>query len=295
MSEKERILNIAKNLDIHLNKDQGQCILIDTNIADYIIEQANLDPKNDTVLEIGPGFGILTERMVGSTKKTIAIEQDDRLCEYLNDRFGDRKPFTLICDDALKIELPECNKVVSNLPYQISGPILERFILMDPFPQQLILMLQHEFIERLVSKPDPKTYSRLSALGQTYFKIKYLRKIPPHHFFPQPRVRSGIVKLTINPELPKYLKPIHMRSLYIEFLAGIFPYKNKKLKNAVVYFVENIDKTPDNWSEDCKYVFGSKKNRISMITQIFSKQQNKDRLREFTASELAELFQLLLE
>lgn len=295
MTEKERILQIANELGLRLSKDQGQCILIDGNIADYIIEEADLDKNSDNILEIGPGFGILTSKLLEKSKELSAVEQDEKLCGYLKDQFKEKRNFNLFCADALKIVLPKCNKVVSNLPYQISGPIIEKFILMDPMPDELILMLQLEFIERLVSAPDPKDYSRISALAQTYFTTEMLRKVPPNHFFPQPKVHSGVVRLKVNPELPEYLKPIHMRKMYIEFLGGIFPYKNKTLKNALVHFVENIPKTPENWSEDTKAIFGSRKLEISVIVEIFAKQKDKERLREFTPMEIAELFQLMLE
>ena len=219
---------------IHLNKKLGQNYLIDDFKRNKIIDFADLS-KKDIVLEIGPGIGTLTIELAKRAKKVVAIEQDKKIYDILKQRIKDESidNIELINEDALKTDLSsfKCNKIVSNLPYQISSPITFKFLEFDF--DLAILMYQKEFTERMVAKAMEKNYSRLSAM--LYFKadIEVLSNVSPESFIPQPKVDSSVVKLT-----PKSIKNDLLTSenikVYSKICKTIFPHKNKKIRNALI-------------------------------------------------------------
>ena len=123
-SHKEEILEVAGRQGITIRKNQGQCFLINEQVANFIIEKATLDRNNDNILEIGPGFGSLTEKLVNNANNVCAIELDHKLSLYLLEKFKDSKNFRLLNQDALKTVFPEHTKLISNVPYHISGPLI---------------------------------------------------------------------------------------------------------------------------------------------------------------------------
>ena len=159
--------NILNQHGIKLNKNLGQNYLIDKNKRDQIINFGNID-ENDVILEIGTGIGTLTIELAKKAKKVIAIEQDKKIYEILAGRLKEEKldNVELINDDALNVEFPKFNKIISNLPYQISSPITFKFLNYDF--DLAILMYQKEFAERMNGEVGTKNYSRLSAM--LYFK-----------------------------------------------------------------------------------------------------------------------------
>ena len=140
--------NILNQHGITLNKNLGQNYLIDKNKRNQIIGFGDVD-KNDVVLEIGTGIGTLTIELAKKAKKVIAIEQDENICKILTKRLKDEKidNVELINDDALKVDFPKFNKIISNLPYQISSPITFKFLEYDF--DLAILMYQKEFADRM--------------------------------------------------------------------------------------------------------------------------------------------------
>ena len=159
--------NILNQHGIKLNKNLGQNYLIDKNKRDQIINFGNID-ENDIILEIGTGIGTLTIEIAKKAKKVIAIEQDKNICDILAERLKDEKidNVELINDDALKVDFPKFNKIISNLPYQISSPITFKFLNYDF--DLAVLMYQKEFAQRMNGKVGTKNYSRLSCM--LYFK-----------------------------------------------------------------------------------------------------------------------------
>ena len=150
---------IMKSCGIKPNMKLGQNFLIDEKIAEDQINHANIT-KNDTVLEIGPGLGVLTSKLAKLAKSVIAIEYDKRLYSYLKTMVPEN--VELINGDALALNFPSFNKFVSNIPYQISSPLL--FKLIDYHFDIAIIMLQAEFAQRLCAKPNTKAYSRLTVI-----------------------------------------------------------------------------------------------------------------------------------
>jgi 16S rRNA (adenine1518-N6/adenine1519-N6)-dimethyltransferase len=186
-----------------------------------------LSPQ-DTVLEIGAGIGNLTERLARRAKKVIAVELDPALVSVLHDRFDAVGNIEVIAGDALKVNFPEFDKVVSNLPYSISSEIT--FKLLRHKFKLGILMYQYEFAARMVSPPGCKDYSRLTV-GTYYFAdASVLMKVPKGVFQPAPEVDSAVVKLVPRPA------PFEVRdeAFFLEFVAAVFSQRRKKLRNAIL-------------------------------------------------------------
>ncbi len=232
--------NILNQNGIKLNKNLGQNYLIDKNKRDQIINFGNID-KNDVILEIGTGIGTLTIELAKKARKVIAIEQDSKICDILEKRIKDEKidNVELINDDALKVEFPKFNKIISNLPYQISSPITFKFLEYDF--DLAILMYQKEFAERMNGEIGTKNYSRLSAM--LYFKcdVEKLTDVSQESFIPKPQIDSTVVRLT-----PKENKISDEDfNVYSKFTKALFQHRNKKIKNALIdsrHIVCDLDK-----------------------------------------------------
>lgn len=232
--------DILSRHGIKLNKNLGQNYLIDKNKRDQIINFGDIS-KEDVILEIGTGIGTLTLELAKRAKKVIAIEQDKKICEILAQRLEDEKidNVELINDDALKVDFPPFNKIISNLPYQISSPITFKFLNYD-FDLG-ILMYQKEFASRMNGEVGTKNYSRLSAM--LYFKcdVEKLTEVSNESFIPKPQIDSAVVKLT-----PKEnsISDEDFRT-YSKFTKALFQHRNKKIKNALIdsrHIISNIDK-----------------------------------------------------
>lgn len=232
--------NILNQHGITLNKNLGQNYLIDKNKRNQIIGFGDVD-KNDVVLEIGTGIGTLTIELAKKAKKVIAIEQDENICKILTKRLKDEKidNVELINDDALKVDFPKFNKIISNLPYQISSPITFKFLEYDF--DLAILMYQKEFADRMNGEVGSKNYSRLSAM--LYFKcnVETLTNVSAESFIPKPKIDSTVVKLT-----PKENRISDDDfKIYSNFTKALFQHRNKKIKNALIdsrHIISNIDK-----------------------------------------------------
>ena len=232
--------DILNENGIKLNRNLGQNYLIDRNKRDQIIEFGNIT-KDDVILEIGTGIGTLTIELAKRAKRVIAIEQDSKISEILAKRLKTEKidNVELINDDALKVDFPPFNKIISNLPYQISSPITFKFL--DYDFDLAILMYQKEFAQRMNGEVGSKNYSRLSAM--LYFKcdVEILSDVSCESFIPKPQIDSSVVKLT-----PKENKiPDDEFRIYSKFTRALFQHRNKKIKNALIdsrHIIGNVDK-----------------------------------------------------
>jgi len=223
--ETKKILQSNK---IRLNKNLGQNYLIDDFKRKKIIEFGNLKP-DDVVLEIGPGIGTLTLEIAKGVKKVIAIEQDLAISKILESRLKKEsiENVEIINKDALKIDFPKFNKIISNLPYQISSPIT--FKLLEYDFDLAILMYQKEFTDRMIANEGDKNYSRLSAMLHFKTKVEFLDNVSPESFIPKPKVTSSIVRLN-----PLKNKNIENNEEYSIVCKALFQHKNKKIKNALI-------------------------------------------------------------
>ena len=232
--------NILKKHDIKLNRSLGQNYLIDENKRNQIISFGEIT-KDDVVLEIGPGIGTLTVNLAEKAKKVIAIEQDRRIFNILSQRLEELeiRNVELINDDAVKVDFPHFNKILSNLPYQISSPITFKFL--DYDFDLAILMYQKEFADRMMAKCASPNYSRLSAM--LYFKCSVfkLSDVSCESFIPKPDVESSVVCLK-----PKENQiPDDEFKVYSDFTKALFQHRNKKIKNALIdsrHIIGNVDK-----------------------------------------------------
>ncbi|MEN4006699.1 MAG: 16S rRNA (adenine(1518)-N(6)/adenine(1519)-N(6))-dimethyltransferase RsmA [Methanobacteriaceae archaeon] len=219
-------LNILKNNNIRLDRRKGQNYLIDSNILQKIVDYADLS-RNDTVLEIGAGIGTLTIPLAECVKKVIVIEQDQKIAAVLEKRLHelDISNVEVLKADATKIDFPQFNKVVSNLPYKISSPIT--FKLLEYDFDFAILMYQLEFAERMVAKPGESSYSRLSLMMHFCADIEMLFEVSKHCFFPEPEVSSAVIKL-----VPK--KGAEIDEFFVKTSRALFQHKKKKVRNALL-------------------------------------------------------------
>lgn len=206
-------------------KKLGQHFLTSKHILTRIIEHAELN-KDDTVLEIGAGTGNLTQQLTQHAGKVISIEKDPALIAYLHNTL-EADNVEIIHADALKINFPPFNKIVSNLPYQISSPLTFK-ILKHNF-DHAILMYQYEFTKRLTAKPHTKDYSRLTVTTQYFADTQFLFKVPKSAFHPPPAVNSAVIKLT--PKKPP--RGAQNEELLLKIVKAAFAQRRKKLKNTL--------------------------------------------------------------
>ena len=220
----DEVKAVLESLGKRPSRGLGQNFLLDESVIHRQVELANLSNR-DTVLEIGPGIGNLTEAILKTGARVVAIEQDADFVRFLRRRFGDR--ISVIQADAVKAFLPKFNKVVSNLPYQISSPIT--FKLLEEGFEVAVLMLQLEFAERMVAKPGTSEYSRLSVGIYYRAACEILHKVPPHAFWPQPKVDSCIVRLVPKPA------PFQVRDkeMFAKVTQAIFSHRRKKIQNSL--------------------------------------------------------------
>ncbi|GJQ14951.1 hypothetical protein GpartN1_g6742.t1 [Galdieria partita] len=178
-------------------KERGQHILKNPLVVNSILEKAALKPT-DIVLEIGPGTGNMTVKLLQLVKKVIAVEIDPRMTVELYRRvqFSPLKErLELIQADILKMELPYFDVCVANIPYQISSPLIFKLLAHRPFHRYSVLMLQREFAMRLIAQPGSELYCRLSVNAKALARVSHLMKVSRNSFRPPPKVDSSVVRI----------------------------------------------------------------------------------------------------
>lgn len=213
-----------RELGVRPNKRLGQHFLVDLAIANRQVQYANI-AETDVVLEIGPGLGILTEILRERAKKVIAVELDPVTAGYLQKRLRDVE---IIQEDVLKIQLPQFDKVVSNLPFKISSPVT--FKLLSERFEEGILMYQKEFAQRLVATKGEPDYSRLSVNAYYRAKCEILETVPRSAFYPEPKVDSSIVRITPRPPPFEVEDEVH----FFKVVKALFTYRRKKIANSLL-------------------------------------------------------------
>jgi 16S rRNA (adenine1518-N6/adenine1519-N6)-dimethyltransferase len=203
-------------------KKKGQHFLVDRSALERIAQYAELC-KEDRVLEIGAGTGNLTEVLAQRSSCVYAVEIDPHLAMSLQGMFQNVR---IIKGDALEIELPDYNKIVSNLPYQISSKITYR-LLSRPF-ELAVLMFQQEFAKRLVAPVGSREYGRLAMVAGFFCEAKILEILPRSAFRPVPEVNSAIVRL-----LPRSVRPDVKPEVFLRLAEGLFSHRRKKVKKAL--------------------------------------------------------------
>lgn len=213
-------------------KRLGQHFLIDPNIVRKIVALAEIRP-HETVLEIGPGRGILTRPLCAAARRVIAIEKDPGLGDYLAGVVADCGNLDLRVADALEFpfeSLPERSVVVANLPYYISTPLLFKLLDARERIDRMVLMLQTEVARRLVARPGGRDYGVLSVLAQYSAAPSLAFQVPPSCFRPRPEVGSAVVRLIV----PKERSPRVMdEALFVRTVRAAFAHRRKTLLNSL--------------------------------------------------------------
>ncbi|OGS42634.1 MAG: ribosomal RNA small subunit methyltransferase A [Euryarchaeota archaeon RBG_16_62_10] len=220
----DEVKAVLESIGKRPSKRLGQNFLLDESVMRRQVGFADLGPS-DTVLEIGPGLGNLTDEIVRSGAKVVAVEQDRDFCRFLERRFGDR--IQLVCADAVRAFLPRFDKVVSNLPYQISSPIV--FKLLGLGFDVAVLMLQKEFAERMVARSGTPEYGRLSVGVYYRADSDIVLDVPRHVFWPQPKVDSCVVRLVPKEPPFKVLDEL----VFSKVTQAIFSHRRKKISNSL--------------------------------------------------------------
>lgn len=222
----------------------GQNFLVDQNTAEWIVDQLEIQ-EGDTVVEVGPGTGALTEHVVKKASRVILVEFDRRLADYLTRRFADQNHVTVISDDAVRIDTRQFFaerpvKLLGNLPYSAGGAILRNF-LKGPSPfTKAVLMLQKEMIDRILAGPRCKDYGVLTLRMQCEWVGRKVKVVPPSCFFPQPVIDSTV--MTLDPRQNDL--PVHDRRLFDELVRRGFAQRRKQLR-------KNLPANTD-WVEVCE-------------------------------------------
>jgi 16S rRNA (adenine1518-N6/adenine1519-N6)-dimethyltransferase len=216
------------------SKSLGQNFLRDKRVLSRIINLAELT-EDDQVLEIGPGLGALTEELAKRAGRVVAVEKDKKLITHLSELTQAYGNIELISEDSLNIDFRSLFKgggikVVSNLPYSVSTPILIKLLETRDIFSSLVLMLQLEVGERIASGPGTKKYGSISVLLQTYFDITLEFRVPPAAFWPKPKVHSVVLKLV---PLPSPRVHIADEKLYEKVIRAAFSSRRKMLGNSL--------------------------------------------------------------
>ena len=237
---------LFQNTGLRPRKRFGQNFLVNTQVLDFIVEAAELSPE-DLVLEIGAGTGTLTQRLALSSSKVMAVELDEGLFHVLQSTFQGNSDVTLIHADILDLDLSaaidtvsnsepalERIKVIGNLPYYITTPILIKVLeesSLLPLPIRTVLtMVQKEVGERIIASPGAKEYGALSIAIAYRSDAEILRRVPAASFYPKPKVDSVLIRLNMRP-IPSV--DVKDEQLFFCIVRSAFQYRRKTLRNAI--------------------------------------------------------------
>lgn len=203
-------IEILQKYNFNFQKKYGQNFLIDTNVLDKIISAAEIT-ADDCVLEIGPGIGTMTQCLAEHAREVVAVEIDKNLIPVLEETLSEYDNVTIINEDILKVDIGEIArqknggrpiKVVANLPYYITTPIIMGLFENHVPLESIIVMVQKEVAERMQVGPGTKDYGALSLAVQYYAKPEIVANVPPNCFIPRPGVGSAVIRLTCYREKP---------------------------------------------------------------------------------------------
>jgi len=193
LSDKKQLIQYLKNHNFWAKKSMGQNFLVDGEVLAKIIETADIS-LSDTILEIGPGLGVLTEGLSEKAGNVIAVEKDDKLAEMLKSKFSVSN-VKVLNQDALEFDSSNLGKykLVANIPYNITSMVIQKFLETKNKPNVMVLMVQKEVAERITAEPGDM--SLLSISVQFYATAKIIDIVPKESFFPLPKVDSAIIKI----------------------------------------------------------------------------------------------------
>lgn len=206
----QNTIDILKKYNFHFQKKYGQNFLIDTHALEKIIRAAGIT-KEDFVLEIGPGIGTMTQYLCENAREVMAVEIDQNLIPVLKDTLSAYDNVTVVNEDILKLDIVQVAmehndgkpiKVVANLPYYITTPIIMGLFESHVPLESVTVMVQKEVADRMQSNPGTKEYGALSLAVQYYAEAEVVANVPPNCFMPRPNVGSAVIRLTCHKENP---------------------------------------------------------------------------------------------
>ncbi len=237
LTSPKRIQDIMNLYGMHFSKKWGQNFLIEQNIVENIVRKSGVT-KNDMVLEIGAGIGALTYELSKYANKVLSVEIDKKLIPILSDTLSDCDNVAIEQGDILKVDLNKLIdkyldgkiiKVVANLPYYVTTPIIMKFLEEDINVSSLTVMIQKEVAQRLVAEPNTKDYGALSVMAQYRAGIQILMDVPPTAFMPRPKVTSSVVKLDKKNLEVEVLD----EKIFFKTVKSAFMKRRKTLKNSL--------------------------------------------------------------
>lgn len=238
IANSKNTIAILNKYNFVFQKRFGQNFLIDQHVMDKIISAAGIT-RNDTVLEIGPGIGSMTQYLCENARQVIAVEIDKVLIPILNDTLSSYDNLTIINDDILKVDVNEIVrtmndkkpiKVVANLPYYITTPIIMGLFESKVPIENITVMVQKEVAQRMQSGPGSKSYGALSLAVQFYADPYIVANVPPNCFIPRPNVGSAVIRLT---KLSKPAVSVNDEKLMFALIRASFNQRRKTLINAI--------------------------------------------------------------
>ena len=225
-----RVREALSGLDLKPSRAMGQNFLVDANVLRILLETARLD-KNDNVLEVGPGLGVVTCRLLGVAANVVAVEKDRRLAEFLATRLGERSDFRLLCADVLDADIGELlasgfNKVVSNLPYSVGSRVLVDLAQSGSPPERIVVTVQEEVARRLAAHAGASNYGLLSVRMQLAYDVRIVKKVSPTCFWPIPQVGSMIVDMAY---LPRFTLDSQESEMFRALTKTAFSHRRKQM------------------------------------------------------------------
>ena len=231
-------IEIIQTYEFMFQKKFGQNFLIDTHVLEKIISAAGIT-KNDCVLEIGPGIGTMTQYLAENAGHVVAVEIDRNLIPILKETLADYDNVTVINEDILRVDIKalaeEYNggksiKVVANLPYYITTPIIMGLFESGVPIDNITVMVQKEVADRMKEGPGSKDYGALSLAVQYYAEPEIVANVPPNCFIPRPNVGSAVIRLTRHKEMPVEVKD---SALMFKIIRASFNQRRKTLQNGL--------------------------------------------------------------
>jgi 16S rRNA (adenine1518-N6/adenine1519-N6)-dimethyltransferase len=227
-----------KRHGVRASKSKGQHFLVDRSVLASIVEAAELTARDD-VLEIGPGPGVLTAALADRARSVTTVELDERMVAVLRDTLGERTNVKIVRADALEIDLYAIGdrpptKIVANLPYQITTPLLERFLADPRRPPLVVVLVQEEVARRMAARADneraPRERGFLSVFVESFAEARIVRRVGPRAFRPPPRVSSAVVALRTR-TTPGFA-PLEQRA-FLRFVSDVYRHRRKQLRGAM--------------------------------------------------------------
>lgn len=238
LSSHSATMEIVRKHDFRFTKSLGQNFLIDDNIIEKIIQGAGIE-DGDSVIEVGPGIGTLTREIASRSEKVMAIEIDKNLIPILKDTLSEFDNVVVVNEDIIKADVKKLIdehlsgksvKLVANLPYYITTPIIMKFLEEGIDVSDIVVMVQKEVAERMNAKPGGKEYGALSVAVQYYCDTDIVAKVPRHMFVPQPNVDSIVIGLRVRRE-KKY--KVNSEDIFFKIVKASFGQRRKTLLNSL--------------------------------------------------------------